>query len=213
MFCLVLLILCGGGAGTKLCKKYGGIMGSLNYNDIRLQIKNGDVLLYQGSGLISWLIKKVTGSKYSHAGIVVWWHNRLMVLEAVGKGIICTPLSRNIGHYQGEVHLYTAREMYQKGDPWTERGKRQSIVEFAQMELGKEYATWKLVLYGWKLLWGRDLDKKDKFRTSNKLVCSQYVAAAYNIVGVDLKEGLADRFTKPSDIAKSKKLEMVGAIK
>ena len=136
-----------------------------------------------------------------------------MVLEAVGKGIVCTPLSRNIEHYKGKVYWYTTTQLYTYGTKWTEEGKRQRIVEFAQMELGKEYATWKLVLYGWKLLWGKDLDKKDKFRAENKLVCSQYVAAAYNYVGMDLKEGLADRFTKPSDIAKSPKLKMMGIIK
>ena len=178
----------------------------LDYDLLRLKIKNGDILLYRGSGVISWLIKKVTGSEYSHAGIVVWWNKRLMVLEAVGKGIVCTPLSRNIGHYKGEVHWYSSCRPLPNGA----RGR---IVQFAQMELGKEYATWKLVLFGWKLLLGKDLDKKDEFKRRNKLVCSQYVATAYNYIGIDLKEGLSDRFTKPSDIAKSKKLIKVGAIK
>ena len=79
------------------------------YQIIRDTINNADVLMYKGTTLISRIIRKLTKSEYSHAGIVAWWNERLMVLEAVGKGVIVTPISSNISHYKGEVYLLDDR--------------------------------------------------------------------------------------------------------
>ena len=73
------------------------------YQDLRTEIKTCDILLYQGKNWFSRAIRWVIGSPYSHAGIVVWWNDRLMVIEAVGKGVVVTPLSQNLSHYKGPV--------------------------------------------------------------------------------------------------------------
>jgi len=184
----------------------------LDYREARGFIKNGDILLYEGKGLISSIIMKVqkkfskkrtVKGQYSHAGMVVWWNKRLMVLEAVGKGVFPTPLSRNIKHYKGRITIWRAS---------VSDSQRHKIIVFAQMEIGKEYHTLRLVLMFWKLIFG-GADKKDEFRAENKLVCSQYVAAAYNVGGCDLRRNLADRFTKPNDIADSPETRCCGTLK
>lgn len=177
-----------------------------NYTYIRDNIKDADILLYEGCGIFSKIICFFTKSKKSHAGIAVWWNWRLMVLEAVGKGVILTPLSKNIDHYKGNVHLFTSKKPIPQY-------KRLKMVEYAQQELGKKYSKWKLVVFGYKLLFGKDRDKKDKFRRTNSLVCSHYVAQIYNYAGIDLAEGISDSFTLPDDIAKSDKLEYKFALK
>lgn len=178
----------------------------MNYKLYRDRIKDGDILLYKGKSLLSKIIRLLTKSEYSHAGIAVWWNDRLMVLEAVGKGVILTPMSKNLKHYKGTVHWFTSK----KAIPYT---KRLNMVQFAQQELGKEYSKWKLIVFGYKLLFGKDRDKKDKFRKTNSLVCSHYVAQIYNYGGLDLTEGVSDAFTLPEDIAKSDKLTYKSILK
>ena len=44
----------------------------LKYDEVRHQIKNGDILLYKGKTLGSWIIQKVTHAPYSHVGVAAW---------------------------------------------------------------------------------------------------------------------------------------------
>lgn len=169
---------------------------NIRYDVIRPYIKNGDVLMFQGKYRSSFLIKRLTKSSYSHAGIAVWWNKRLMVMEAVAEGVRIIPLSRKIESYRGNVEWFTCNREISKRD-------RLRMVISAQEELGKKYARWKSIVFAWKILFKRKLSEKDELRRENKLFCSQYVAGIYNSVGLDLKEGRADRFMSPDDIANS----------
>jgi len=106
---------------------------AVEYDDNRGEIKNGDVLLYRGRSLESRLIRWATRSRYSHAGLAVWWNGRLMVMEAVGRGVVVTPLSKNVSFYPGYVEWFTSVEEIPDH-------QRLQMVELAQQELGKEYA-------------------------------------------------------------------------
>lgn len=178
----------------------------MSYESVRQQIQDGDVLLYRGRSLPSRIIQWVTGSPYSHAGIAAWWNQRLMVLEAIGRGVLVTPLSANVRHYRGNVEWFTAATAI----PPEERSR---LVAYAQRELGKEYATWRAILLGLQFLFGRMQEKRDALRRERKLFCSLFVAAAYNAIGRDLKEGVSDRFTSPGDIALSPLLRRVSVLK
>src|SRR3990172_11256167 len=79
----------------------------LRYEEIRDQITNGDVLMYKGSGIVSSIIQWATRSPYSHAGIAARWNERLMVLEAKGRGVVASPFSRNIEEYRGDVEWFS----------------------------------------------------------------------------------------------------------
>src|SRR5512143_49955 len=78
----------------------------LPYEDVRSSIRDGDVFMYRVRNLPSRLIQWATRSRYSHAGLAAWWNGRLMVLEAVGKGVVVTPLSANVRHYHGDVEWF-----------------------------------------------------------------------------------------------------------
>lgn len=178
----------------------------VGYDDARKQIQDGDVLLYRGLSLASRVIRWVTGSPYSHAGLAVWWNGRLMVLEAVGKGVVVTPLSANVRGYHGDVEWFASADTIAPEE-------RQRLVEVAQKELGKEYATWKAILLGIRRLLGSGIDRRDTARRERKLFCSLYVASVYNAIGRDLTKGVSDSFTSPADIARSPLLRRVAALK
>jgi Permuted papain-like amidase enzyme, YaeF/YiiX, C92 family len=176
------------------------------YEEVRLQIKNGDVFMYQGKKIFSKLISWLIDSLYSHAGIAVWWNERLMVVEAVMRGVRIAPLSRNIYQHKGSVEWFSSKREISDED-------RLRMVIFAQEELGKSYARWKAVVFGLRVLFKRDLSEKDELRMENKLFCSQYVAEIYNSIGLDLKKNREDRFMSPGDIARSPLLEKRGEFK
>jgi hypothetical protein len=178
----------------------------LRYEEVRDQIRNGDVFMYKGKAIFSSIIRWVTRSPYSHAGMAVWWNERLMVMEAKGNGVVASPFSRSIGHYRGEVEWFSCVKEISDED-------RLKMVIFAQEELGKSYGRWKAILLGIRTLFEWDLDKRDRMRLENKLFCSEYVARIYNSIGLDLKRKRSDRFMKPVDIANSSLLERKGKIK
>jgi hypothetical protein len=179
---------------------------ALSYSGMRKTVASGDVLLYEGEKLFSRIIKKVTRSRFSHAGISVWWNERLMVMEAVGRGVVVTPLSASVGHYKGHVHWYTSKRLLSEEE-------RKRMIIFAQEELGKEYALWKAIWVGIQLLFKWKPEQRDELKRERKLFCSAYVAQIYNSIGVDLKPGLSDSSVVPEDIATSPELLSRGVLK
>jgi len=176
------------------------------YSSVRGKIKNADILLYKGQGIISWLIKLVTRSPYSHAGLAVWWYDRLMVMEAVGKGVVVTPLSINVAHYDGGVEWY----QYKDDIPDVDRVK---MVHFAQQQLGKKYAIWKMVSILFYRLFQWNVDKRDQLYRTKRLFCSYYVSEVYDSIGRKLKVNVSDRFMSPGDIAQSPHLKKIAVLK
>lgn len=179
----------------------------LEYDDFRDQIRDGDILLYKGRGFVSWAIKFFTRSEYSHAAIVVRWNRRLMVMEAVRKGVIVNPFRRSVNRYKGSVEWWGCKE--EIDDP-----TRAKMIEFAQKQLGKDFGFWLLFWFAFMIsFFYRDLDKRDAVRRERKLFCSLYVALIYHQAGIDLRKNRADRFTSPADIAGSPELVKMQTLK
>lgn len=180
----------------------------LSYETYRELIKNGDVLLYRGTGWMSWLIQKVTRSPYSHAGVAAWWNTRLMVLEAVGKGVVASPLSENLKRYHGRVDYFWCATAI--ADP-----QRTQMLDFAQMQLGKEYNLMQVIMNGVRTLLGvRIKNRKGRFKhAAGTYFCSQYVSDVYCQANVDLGIDLSSDRVTPESIAKSPALVLKGILK
>jgi len=178
----------------------------IEYKNTREEIKNGDILLYKGTGIVSNIIKKITHSEYSHAGLAVWWNDRLMVMEAVGKGVIVTPLSTNIECYHGDVEWFQCSQEISDAN-------RLKMIKFAQAELGKRYSRWRILQIAFYIFLEKPFSENDTFFTSKRLFCSFYVASAYNLIKLDLKHNKADHFTTPDDIRRSPLLKIEGILK
>jgi hypothetical protein len=178
----------------------------LEYGRTRREILSGDILLYESDTIFSRIIKRVTHSRYSHAGIAVWWNQRLMVMEAVGRGVGVTPLSTNIKRHQGRIHWFSLKQ------PVSAAQRRRMIIK-AQEELGKDYDLWNAIWVGIKLLFNWQPEKRDALKRQQKFFCSAYVAHVYNSAGIDLKPGLSDSSMVPEDIATSTELVERGVLR
>lgn len=182
----------------------------LDYAQVRQTMQDGDILLFGGTNAFSRLIRWACKSDYSHAGIVAWWGERLMVLEAKGPGVVASPISDNLCHYAGNIDYFRLRPE-QALDP----AARKKMLDFALLQLGKKYNFWQLVPFFFRLV----LNKLHKYRgwqdhdIASAYFCSEYVSAIYSRAGRDLDILYPNHFTSPQAIAQSTLLEKVGRLR
>jgi hypothetical protein len=175
----------------------------VHYGGIRGKIRDGDILLFRGKSWISRIIRRITRSPYSHAAIVAWWDDRLMVLEAVGKGIVVSRMSVVVNQYSGKVELWTTDEDL----------ARTEVIRTAQRLLGKRYSLYKLMVNLRRLVFGRPRhEEADPEAPPDDFVCSEFVSRVWRAGGIDLVGDASDLYTKPSDIARSPRLRKVGGV-
>lgn len=175
----------------------------VHYAGIRGKIRDGDILLFRGKSWLSRVICRVTGSPYSHAAIVAWWNERLMVLEAVGKGVVVSRMSIVVNQYSGKVELWTTDEKLARAE----------VIRAAQRLLGKRYSPYKLIRNLQRLVFGRPRhEEADPDAPPDDFICSEFVSRTWRAGGIDLVGDAPDRYTKPSDIAKSPHLHKVGGL-
>ena len=183
---------------------------SLKYHEVRRDIKDGDILLYKGrglfrSGFIPTLVQWVTRSPYSHAGLAAWWNDRLMVIEAIGNGVIVNPVSLSLERYHATVGWFSLKEEISDE-------KRREMILYTQKQLGKGYAVWLAFWFMIKMLFGGKVDRSDRFKEEPSFYCSQFVAQVYRKVDLDLKKERSDRYMSPDDIASSPRLVKRGVL-
>jgi hypothetical protein len=63
-------------------------------------MKSGDVVFLRGTGILAWIVRKVTKSQFAHVGIIWVVSDRVLMLEAdPWKGVIVRPLSMSLPGY------------------------------------------------------------------------------------------------------------------
>lgn len=107
------------------------------YNAIKDQMKTGDLLQWNSSSIIGWLIRWKTGSDVNHSSLVIrlseyeGLERRRFTHEALEHGVILNLLSRRLDQFAGKVWWYPLK------DEWDER--RQRIGELALAWTGVPY--------------------------------------------------------------------------
>ena len=165
---------------------------------VRASMRSGDVLLFRGSGVLSWLIRLATHSDYSHAGLVFRYRARVYCLEAVGKGVRLIAVSRLLDHYPGGV-FYCGLGAAEPA--------RETALGFGFQQLCLPYDVFGLVRFALALIfaWRRPVNP------DNRWFCSELVAAAYRIAGFPLTDELPC-YASPVDLINGHKLELRGRL-
>ncbi|MCC6624373.1 MAG: hypothetical protein IT385_24190 [Deltaproteobacteria bacterium] len=182
---------------------------AIPYDTMRDALADGDIVMCVGNGPMSRLIRWLSKSRASHAGIIMHWHDRILVAEATGKhGVHVWPLSNCVRKYDGRIALYRPTPATRARADLDKL--RASIIQ----HLGTGYRTSSLFQIGWHLLWSRPRAMKDPARRPPKreFVCSELVAACYRDAGVDLVPDVPDGYTTPGDLERSPALERVGRL-
>ena len=177
----------------------------VQYTEVRDHIRDADIFLFRGSYLISKIFERVDHSFYSHAAMVGWWHDRLMILQAEGVGVQSIPLSVAIASYPGRVDWYRLKR---EAIPDAE-AKIIAIMEHARSELGLMYGFGPLLRDIWHALYRRFRLKDPK--TPGAMFCSEFVEYCFKSAGLPLSQ-LHFIETMPKHIAASPHLEYMATI-
>lgn len=174
-----------------------------SYKEIREQIQDGDILLCSGNYPLSQLIKKVTNSQYSHVAFVLWFNDRLMVLESVESvGVRMVPLSfytENYGNkgrpYDGDIYISRHNVMSELlSSPETSKTEMTHLIGKALDLMGKQYGTQELARIALRLTTGIGRQSED-----DSYICSEYVADCFAENGITFSN--IDGFVMPKQIA------------
>lgn len=170
------------------------------YQEIRGDLRAGDLLCFRGAGLISGTIRWLTNSTYSHVGILYLFEGRRYCLEAVGSGVRLALLSELVRHYQGGIDHFELVDATEE--------QRCGAISFVFQQLGKLYDKDGLLRFLGFLITG----KKNRPSRAQRWFCSEIVAEAYRRQGFAFSRSAA-AYTSPSDIAASTRLRFRTRIK
>jgi hypothetical protein len=172
----------------------------IRYDEVRREICDADLLLFRRRSRLTRLIAVAGRSEYVHAAMAGWWKDRLMCVEMTSSGGRAQLLSNLVEQSPGSIDVYRANA----------RGRRFSRGRALRAMIG---ITGKR--YGWLNLFRAALlhtpafrflfmpDTDDTESSTWPPFCSQAVAMADRVAGVDPVPNLADRLTEPGDLARS----------
>ncbi len=177
-------------------------------------LRDGDILLCKGTGLIPTLIRWGTKSVYSHVAVIASAKLGL-VIEAIPQGGVRAIYFKN---FNVTHDIYRVKKEY----PYNHSG----VVSFLIAMLARKYDFKSAIKLGWKmflrrmklvkLLGLKIINQKvavDKLQKDQDFFCSELCYEAFYFGGtLDIVPGVADGdATSPGDIASSKVVEKITA--
>jgi len=172
-----------------------------SYQDLREQMRTGDLLLFRGNRLLSGVIERLSDSPYSHVAIVARWHDRVVAFQVDLRGVEVLPASTMVCKYSGKVDWWALKPELRAAS-----FKEDALFDTALTLLGLKYGYWRLAELGLRILLGRTLNPKDAHATPDSLFCSEFVSRCYrNASGdlLDVNKTANDASTSPADFATS----------
>jgi uncharacterized protein YycO len=160
------------------------------YRAARPAFATGDLLCFRGRGLVSWLIRKLTRSAWSHVGMVYLFEDRVYCLEAVGSGVRLVLVSVLVERYHGGIDYFDVLDV--------EEHQRRGALSFGFQQLGKPYDRPGI----WRFLWFLVYGKRRRVREDDLWFCSEIFAEAWRRQRVPLVDAPPD-YTAPHDLATS----------
>jgi hypothetical protein len=170
--------------------------------DASAEIRDGDLLLFRRRGIIS-----IGGrGEWSHAAMAAIWDGTAMCLEVRERygGRIVT-LESQVVQRPSRIDVFKA---FSSEEPTGHLVKRRRAAVSSMRDLAGLPYGWRNVLRVacYHLIGIRFFMRPDTNDLANGTYapfCSQAVARAYRLSGVDAVPCLADRATEPSDLARS----------
>jgi len=183
----------------------------VNYDDIRDDLKTGDIVLFSGMGRISDLIKFFSGSKWSHIGLVVksddfdmvllWESTSLSSIDDIEDGIAkngvqLVALSERIAQYDGEISV---RQFEGEITP----DMLVALKEFRRVSKNKPYekSRWELASSLIDIGWFTE-----NVEDFSSIFCSELVAEALEKMGIMNGDLAANEFI-PKDFFEGGRFE------
>lgn len=177
------------------------------YQDIRTKLKSGDLLFASGDYLVSKAIQKVSGSPWSHVGIVFKLDSigRMLLLESVeDMGVRFAPLSKYINDYEdgkpykGRVVLGRCKDV--------NTDIVAGVAKFGIDELTRPYDKDEIAKIMARVVLGIGKKKRDR-----EYICSELVYECFSSAGIEF--GYDNRgFISPENVWQDDKVSLIERI-
>ena len=177
----------------------------LAYPDLRKKLESGDLFFAAGDYLISKAIQKMTGSPWSHVGIILRLDSidRVLLLESVeDTGVRFAPLSKYIHEYENGKP-YKGRAVVARCADVTPQTVL-SLSTFGIDELTQPYDKDEIAKIMARITLG--IGKKERDR---EYICSELVYECFSHAGKEFAYN-PKGFISPEDVWLDKKLSLVG---
>lgn len=184
----------------------------LKYDDIRGEIRSGDIMLCSGNALFSKLIKFATKSIWSHVGFILRLDiiERLMVMESVETiGVRTVPLSCYSSNYNGSGKPYNGQVVIARHDEFDE-SRVHNLSKRAVDLLGYPYDNAEIAKITGRLAL-RSLGFNNitrKLEDNGEYICSEYAYYLFNSINVSIEHN-SKGFITPEDFASTKAVKAV----
>jgi len=178
------------------------------YKDVRLRLRSGDLLFASGDYFVSKAIQKLTGSPWSHVGILfrVDSIDRVLLLESVeDMGVRFAPVSKYIHDYEdGSPYrgaIVVARSAAVSKDILVK------LAQFGTDELTRPYDRDEIAKIVARIAIGRGRAKRDR-----EYICSELVFECFRAAGYDFAYN-AKGFVSPEDIWVDSEVSLLARIR
>lgn len=177
----------------------------LEYGEVRREIRDLDVIAFEGRGLVSRAISAVTRGAVTHVGLAMWWGDELMLVESRefrgGRAVL---LSRELQRFPGRALWYRPRDLL-------EGEQLRKALRWARRSAGAQYSYVGCLRFLRRIGLPTRSPAEDSLGFANRF-CSEHVSACFRIAGYDLRHDLADAETAPAEIVRSPRLELRGRL-
>ncbi|MFL5306023.1 MAG: hypothetical protein ACJ8F1_12465 [Polyangia bacterium] len=179
------------------------------YQDLRHELRTGDLLLFRGNRLISGWIEELSDSPYSHCAILARWGERIIAFQADLRGVEILPASTMVCKYRGKVDWWALKSEWRGTDGLDEP----LLLDTALTLLGIKYGYWALIKLGLRILLGRTQSllrrrapAAQAHATPDSLFCSQFMSLVFRTASrerIRVNPEDDDASTSPADFATS----------
>ncbi len=166
------------------------------YHQIRQNLKTGQLVFCSGRYLFSGIIQKLTGSEWSHVGIIYKDETlgRVLILEAEPYiGIRLIPLSKYLNDYKGKRRPYKGLMYIADFNEPIKTDNLNKAISFGLDELTRPYDNWEIIRIMIRILFR--VGKKEKNRN---YICSELVRDAFAKAKIDFR--LTDTYISPNSV-------------
>ena len=178
------------------------------YDEVRAELRSGDLVFCSGSYVFSGMIQRFTRSVWSHVGIV---HRddqlgRLFILESeTGIGVRLVPISKYLRDYHGRRRPYRGQIVIGRVEPAPDAAQLRQAVSFGMDLLTRPYDNFEILRIAARIAFRVGRRTQDR-----KFICSELVDECYRAAGVRFAR--RDNYISPDDIWRDPAVRMVARV-
>jgi cell wall-associated NlpC family hydrolase len=178
------------------------------YEDVRHDLRSGDLAFCSGSYVFSGFIQGFTKSVWSHVGIIYRDEHlgRVFILESeVGIGVRLAPISKYLRDYHGRRRPYRGQMVIARVNPEPGDEQVKRAVSHGMDLLTKPYDNFEILRIAARIAFRVGRRTQDR-----KFICSELVDECYR--AADLKFARRDNYISPDDIWRDARVAMIARV-